>query len=245
MGFKPVLRFMRLGIRVNPVLIRVQEGPVCVRLRRVGCEPLELIIDDLLWLIRFLGTRGSTAGNDRGRCPRAPGICRVSPAAWQESKAIPPYRRHGPCRRTAAAPGVPAGRAGSRTRYVVFGVPTYAPQQQSQSPCDGRWRQEASRAYCSCYWPNATNAGGLGAEPPRGPEVRKIRMSQVCSRAFARFVHGKNGAVAGRGLQRRRRRERACRLTGEYQVTAWSETRRWLPYHGHAGSPACDDDVAS
>ena len=72
-------------------------------------------------------------------------------------------QQHGPYHRTAAAPGVPADRAGFQTRYVVFGVPTYPPQQQSQSPCDGRWRQEASRSYVSCYWPDATNAGGLGA----------------------------------------------------------------------------------
>jgi hypothetical protein len=31
---------------------------------------------------------------------------------------------------------------------------------------------------CSCYWPNAPNAGGRGAAPPSHREVRKNRMSR-------------------------------------------------------------------
>ena len=118
---------------------------------------------------------------------------------------MPPYRRHGPCHWTTAALGVLAGRAGSETRYVAFGVPTYPPQQQIQSTCDGHWRQEASRAYFSCYWPNATNAGGLGAEPPRDTEVRKIRMSrEISSRTtrhpFRRLTTADALPLCGRAL---------------------------------------------
>jgi hypothetical protein len=86
--------------------------------------------------------------------PRTPGILRLSPAAWYTSKAMPPQRPHRPCQWTAAALGVLASRALSAT---AVGPPYLVRLSVARS---------RSNAFLSCYWPKATCARGMGAEPP-------------------------------------------------------------------------------
>jgi len=96
-------------------------------------------------LIRFLGYFRM----DSRRRPGTP-----SPDAWHFSLSASSMigarlrhreRRYRPCRWAAAGFAILADRAGSRKRYVVFGVRTYPPQRWHRSTCEARSQQRASQ----------------------------------------------------------------------------------------------------
>jgi hypothetical protein len=89
--------------------------------------------------------------NDRGRCPRTPGILRISPAAWLKSKATTPMPLDC-CGRSGCLPAQPCP--------AQHGV---------RRAGNGRRQQGASRTPFSCYWPKATNP--MNWSPARGMYV--------------------------------------------------------------------------
>ena len=131
---------------------------------------------------------GGAVPNDRGRCPRTPGILRLSPMAWERA-----------ARRSAAC-----------------WQPRQDLDQAKRNGASGN-SPPRRLPLLSCYWTHATNARGLGTASPKGKEVRKNRMSPFSiagtpDSGYAmdievlQFSHGQSRDLHNRWLAGRRRR---------------------------------------
>ena len=100
----------------------------------------------------------------------------------------------------------------------------YPPPQRFECTCQGRSRQGAYLGRASCHWPQAANAGGLGAKPPREAERKNSDAGKLRKRlAGLQFIGSFASAPKNMACAESGQNDRNCKIRKHLRSDAGPE----------------------